>query len=109
MTRDDQQRLDDIIECARDLTQITRFGIDEFLKNKISQRAAERLLEIIGEAANAIDPNVRANHDAVAWRHIISLRHRLAHHYHRIDPQQVCQIATVYVPELAELLQEPER
>jgi uncharacterized protein with HEPN domain len=36
----------------------------------------------------------------VPWRDVTRLRHRLAHHYHRVDPDQVWTIATVDVPAL---------
>ncbi len=67
-------------------------------------RAAERLLEIIGEASNSLSEARRQEHPEVAWRDITALRILLAHHYHRIDPDQVWQIATDSVPDLADKL-----
>ncbi len=66
------------------------------------QRAAERLLEIIGEAANALSEDFRNNLPDVRWRHVVSLRHLLAHHYHRVDPDQIWSIASNDVPGFAE-------
>lgn len=45
------------------------------------QRATERLLEIIGEASNAISDEFKSDHPDVPWRHVVSLRHLLAHHW----------------------------
>jgi uncharacterized protein with HEPN domain len=39
-------------------------------------------------------------HPEVAWRDVGALRILLAHHYHRIDLDQVWQIATVAVSDL---------
>ena len=40
----------------------------------------------------------------VEWRHIINLRHLLAHHYFRVDRDQIWTIVTVNVPALADRL-----
>jgi uncharacterized protein with HEPN domain len=40
----------------------------------------------------------------VAWRDVGALRILLAHHYHRVDVDQVWQIAAVAVPDLARQL-----
>ena len=44
-----------------------------------------RLLEIIGEAANRIDDNIRLRYNEVSWRQIISMRNRLIHGYDSVD------------------------
>jgi uncharacterized protein with HEPN domain len=58
------------------------------------------LLEIIGEAANALSAEVRATPPEVDWRHIVRLRHLLAHHDHRVDSNQIGTIASKDIPEL---------
>lgn len=69
-------------------------------------RAAERLLEIIGEAASTLSDELIEQIPDVAWRDVRRLRIVLAHHYHRVDPDQVWVIASVEVPALAERLSE---
>lgn len=66
----------------------------------LHRRAAERLLEIIGEASTALSDAFTAARPGVPWRDVGALRILLAQHYHRIDIDQVWQIATVSVPEL---------
>src|SRR5512146_3324872 len=61
-----------------------------------------RLLEIIGEAANSLSEEFRAQHPAIPWRDIIGLRVVLAHHYHQVDPGQVWAIAATEVPRLVQ-------
>lgn len=58
------------------------------------------LLETIGEAARALSDEGRAGYPEVAWPDVIGLRTVLAHHYHRVDPNQVCAIATTEIPRL---------
>ena len=36
----------------------------------------------------------------MSWRHIVSLRHLIAHHYHRVDMDQLWTIATDDIPKL---------
>lgn len=48
--------------------------------------AAERCLEVIGEAAKNLPPEVRAKHSAVPWKNIIGMRDILAHGYFSISP-----------------------
>lgn len=44
-----------------------------------------RLLEIIGEAANRVSPEVRKSHSKVPWQDIAALRNRLIHGYDEVD------------------------
>jgi uncharacterized protein with HEPN domain len=67
----------------------------------------ERLLEIIGVAANSLSEDFRAERPSIPWRDI-GLRVVLAHHYHRIDPGQVWTIATTEVPRLVQNLRPEE-
>lgn len=101
MSRSDEERIADILDTAAELAEVTAVGRDTFRSSVLHIRAAERLLEIIGEASNTLSDACRAEHLEVAWRDITALRILLAHRYHRIDPDQVWQIATTSVPDLA--------
>ncbi len=100
MTRNDEQRLADILDAAAELASIVDRGRAVFDSDPIMRRAAERLLEIIGEAAHALTRTTTDRHPGVPWRDIARLRIVLAHHYHRVDPEQVWTIATTHVPAL---------
>jgi uncharacterized protein with HEPN domain len=104
LTRDDHQRLLDILECANDLAEISKLSLEDFLSSKIAQRAAERLLEIIGEAANSLGHEFKSQHDGIEWRQVVALRHLLAHHYHRVDPQQIWIVNTSRIPTFVQSL-----
>lgn len=73
--------------AVAELAAIVALGVNRFRAESVLQRAAERLLEIIGEAANAIGPNTRAMLADVAWTDITRPRILLAHHYHRVDAE----------------------
>lgn len=100
MSRSDDLRLDDIREAAGQLAEIVAGGWEKFDNDWTRQRAAERLLEIVGEASGALSAEYRSSRPAVSWRHIINLRHLLAHHYHRVDISQIWMIAADDIPRL---------
>ena len=100
MSRSDDLRVADIVEAAQQLGELVAAGRDAFDADWTRQRAAERLLEIIGEASNAMSEDFKAKHPAVSWRHIINLRNLLAHHYHRVDMDQLWTIAADNIPQL---------
>ena len=101
MSRSDDLRVADVLEAAAHLATLVADGREAFDGDWMRQRAAERLLEIIGEASNAISDEFKTDHPDVPWRHVVNLRHLLANHYHRVDSDQIWTIATVSVPALA--------
>lgn len=56
-----------------------------FFRSSLIQDGIIRNLEIIGEAANQLDPSFQASYQEIDWRGIISLRNLLIHQYHRVD------------------------
>jgi uncharacterized protein with HEPN domain len=101
VSRRDDERAADILDAADEIADIISPGRDAWEKDRVRQLAVERLLEIIGEAANSLTEDFRLSHPGVPWRDIIGLRIVLAHHYHRTDPSQVWVIAATEVPKLA--------
>ena len=104
MSRSDDERIADILEAAEQIAGVVQRGRAAWDSDRIAQLAVERLLEIIGESAQAMSNAVRSAHPGVPWSDVIGLRVVLAHHYHRVDPGQVWTIATTEVPRLAEQL-----
>jgi uncharacterized protein with HEPN domain len=68
--------------------------------DRMLRGAVERHLEIIGEAANRVSLDCRANHPEILWRSIIAQRHVIAHEYGEIKHELIWKVATVHVPEL---------
>jgi uncharacterized protein with HEPN domain len=104
VSRSDDQRLADLLDAADELAGIVDRGRESFNADPILRRAAERLLEIIGEAANGLSAETTGRYPTVPWRDITRLRILLAHHYHRVDPGQVWSIAAEHVPAMAAAL-----
>lgn len=104
MSRSDEQRVQDILDASDQILDVVKDGRDAWDKDRLRQLAVERLLEIIGESASSLTDSFRAQYPDIAWRDIIGLRIVLAHHYHRVDPNQVWVIAQTEVEQLAERL-----
>jgi uncharacterized protein with HEPN domain len=100
VSRSDGERIDDIVEAASEIVAIVAVGREAWRSDRVRQLAVERLLEIIGESARAMTEAGRARYPAVPWAEVIGLRTVLAHHYHRVDPDQVWTIASNDVPAL---------
>jgi uncharacterized protein with HEPN domain len=66
--------------------------------------ALVRLLEIVGEAANALSENFKQEHPSIPWRSIICTRNRLIHGYFDVDLDIVWEIITKDLPPLIEKL-----
>lgn len=104
MSRSDDERVADILEAAAEVGVLVATGRDAWDDDRTKRLAVERLLEIIGEAARAMSDEGRSRYPKVLWQDIVGLRTVLAHHYHRVDPNQVWTIATVEVPRLVQHL-----
>ncbi len=75
-----------------------------FENNKIMRYAAERLLLIIGEAANHLFPQFRKKHPEIPWAVFITFRNILAHEYGESLLTRVWLAATESVLELLKSL-----
>jgi len=86
------------------ITAIERYikGLDEdkFKKNKLVQDAVIRNLEIIGEAAKNIPPNIRSKHPDIEWKRIAGMRDVLIHDYLGVDLERVWKVLENRIPDL---------
>lgn len=103
MSRSDDERVADILDAAGEIGAVIGRGKPAWDTDRFGRLAVERLLEI-GESARSMSAEARGRYADVAWSDIVGLRTLLAHHYHRVDPDQVWVIASVEVPRLAERL-----
>ena len=104
MTRRDDQRIADILEACEELADLATMRNQGEIPRWVLNRAAERLLELVGEASTALSEGTRAGYPEVPWRDITRLRVLLAHHYHRVDPDQVWVVVDGEIPRLVTAL-----
>jgi uncharacterized protein with HEPN domain len=76
----------------------------KFVENKMIRYAVERLLLIIGEAANHVSKEFQAQHPEIEWGQIIGLRNILAHEYGEVKMDKIYLAATKRIPELLDKL-----
>ena len=101
------KRLHDALTCCNKLELIA--AADAPVQpngNNTEMLAAERLLEIIGEAmkvATRTDPTHVV--ETIEIRHAISLRNRIAHDYDGIDDQIIWDAVRVNIPDLKQQIE----
>ncbi len=86
MSRELLSFLDDILECCRRVRSYTT-GLDQaaLVNNTMAYDAVLRNLEIIGEAAKRIPPEIRRQMPQLEWTKIVGMRNWLAHAYFSVN------------------------
>jgi uncharacterized protein with HEPN domain len=93
--RDWRLLVQDIIEYASELLEITAgMDYDDFLANRVVQLAVSRCLEIMGEAARHVPPEVQARCPEVEWRLMNDMRNVLIHAYATIDTRIIWNVVS---------------
>jgi len=72
-----------------------------FDRDRKTQDAVLRQIEIIGEAVKALSPELKAAIPKIPWRRIGGMRDKLAHKYWEVDRDLVWEVARKHVRELA--------
>ena len=62
---------DEVIDIIKDENHAT------FIQNRVKRLAVERLIEVIGEAANHVSAEVIKANDDIPWSKIIGLRNKM--------------------------------
>jgi len=81
------------------------FTIENYLRDRKLQLAIERLLEVIGEAANRVSLDFQQNHPEIPWRKIVGQRNVIAHEYGEIKQERIWTVVSSNVPGLIEKLE----
>ena len=68
--------------------------------NTLVMDGVVRNLEIIGEAAKNVPPQIKARHPEIEWRKIAGLRDILAHEYFGVDIEVVWDVVKNKLPDL---------
>ena len=77
-------------------------GISEkdVMKDKKTQSAVIRQLEIIGEAVKNLPVGFTDKYSNIEWRKIAGLRDKLIHHYFGVDFEKVWKVTKEDIPKL---------
>lgn len=97
--RGDRERVLDMIEmCDLLLAHVSDPALLD--TDPVVQAAAQRWVEILGEAAANVSTGVTSAHSEVPWRDIVGTRVILAHAYFHIDPGVLRSVLTEDIPRL---------
>lgn len=92
--RDDKERLLDILEAIDAIERYSVKGKQEFISNELIPVWMIRNLQVIGEAANHLSDDTRAQAPEIPWEIVRGMRNFLVHVYFDIDPEIVWQAIT---------------
>ncbi len=107
MNKDDLIRLRHMLDAAREaqafVTGRKRGDLDT---DRMLLLSVVKDIEVIGEAASRISPEVRSTHPEIPWPAIVTMRHRLIHAYFDINTETVWSTVTDDLPPLIAALAE---
>jgi len=94
-------RLRHMRDFARKAVELTcnkeRSDLDN---DEVLRLALTHLVELIGEAAGQVPPEIQAQFSQISWGKIVSMRHRLIHGYDFVDQDILWGTLRVNLPEL---------
>lgn len=102
--RADHDRILDMIEMC-DLLVEHASDLSRLTDNPVIQAAAQRWIEVLGEAASNVSEETKRAHPEVAWREITGIRVILAHAYFHIGQDIIGNVIEHDVPRLRAQLQ----
>ena len=96
----------DMLDAARMVQELTcDHDFARYSKDRRTQLAVERSLEIIGEAAGRVSDLFREDHLEIPWRQIIGQRNILIHEYGEIKQERIWKVVKENIPQLIKQLE----
>ncbi|ERF60883.1 HepT-like ribonuclease domain-containing protein [Treponema socranskii] len=97
----DKSYIYDILKYSQEVIDIVKDeNHNSFVNNRIKRLAIERLIQIIGEAANHLSGDFIQENQDIPWTKIIGLRNKIVHDYGEILTDRIWLIASESIPEL---------
>jgi len=104
--REIKNLLEDIYDAANKIVNYTKdMTFDDFMEDEKTIDAVVRNFEIIGEAANKVSNDFKAEHPEIEWHRIIGFRNRIIHEYFGIDYENLWKIKQQNIPVLSQSIE----
>ena len=82
----DGKRLQHMLDAAQEAYRLLQGrSLQVFRQDRLLQLAIDKLVQIIGEAANNVTADRRVANSRIPWADMIGMRHRLVHVYYLTD------------------------
>lgn len=99
-------RIQDMLETIDQLEGATAGRtFEDFQRDWLLRKAAERGLEIISEASRHVPDDLKARHPYPRWRNVAAIGNVLRHEYHRVEEQIVWSVIKEELPSLRRYLE----
>jgi len=106
MKRNYRLYLGDILDNMRFAEEmIKEIDFTQFAKNRNVHYTVIRCIEIVGEAAKHIPPEIREKHCDIPWKRMAGMRDKIIHFYIGIDLEIVWMVVKEDFPSLRPLIQ----
>jgi uncharacterized protein with HEPN domain len=105
LERDDGWLLDMLLYAREACGLVENVSREQFDADRKLQFALIHVVTVIGEAAAQVSRTRRAELPQIPWGQIVGTRNQLVHHYFKIDPNVLWEIAQVRAPELIQALE----
>jgi len=109
MSRNVLVSIKDILQNMRDAEQfIQGMTYEQFVADKKTMNAVLRSIEVIGEAAQRVPDDVRAQYPQIPWKEMAGMRDNkeVIHLYFSVDNETVWLVVKERIPSLQPLIEQ---
>jgi uncharacterized protein with HEPN domain len=93
--------VNDMIQAIEDVKSfVAERDLIECLAERQTNYAVIRALEILGEAAAKISPELREKYSDIPWQQMIGMRNKLIHAYFGVDNEIIAEVVRTELPAL---------
>ena len=96
--------MQDMLSAFDEVEEFLSVGRRRFLESRLHQRAVDKDLEILGEAARHLSSALKERHPEVDWKAFGHLRDTLVHEYFATDAEELWRVAAERLPALRQRL-----
>jgi len=110
MSKDDSVYVGHMLDTARKARSLLgskdrkAYDADETLR-----LALAHLVQVIGEAARRVSPQLREKHPHIPWSEIMGMRHKIVHDYMDVEEDVLWSVVTTDLPDLIHDLERIEQ